>query len=74
MFVFRKIWHALFSCYLRFEINPFALLPTHYSFLKKPHTFYIEVIGEKLIHESFESSITPAQENLPEGQSHFSIT
>ena len=25
--VFRKIWRALFSCYLRFEIFPFALLP-----------------------------------------------
>ena len=28
MFVFRKIWSALFSCYLHFEIRPFALLPT----------------------------------------------
>ena len=28
MFVLWKIWHPLFSCYLRFEIRPFALLPT----------------------------------------------
>ena len=28
MFVFRKIWRALLSCYLRFEIRTFALLPT----------------------------------------------
>ena len=28
MLVFQKIWRALFSCYLRFEIRPFALLPT----------------------------------------------
>ena len=28
MFVFRKVWRALFPCYLRFEIYPFALLPT----------------------------------------------
>ena len=28
MFVFRKVWRALLSCYLRFEIHPFALLPT----------------------------------------------
>ena len=28
MFVFRKIWRDLLSCYLRFEIRPFALLPT----------------------------------------------
>ena len=28
MFVFLKIWRALLSCYLRFEICSFALLPT----------------------------------------------
>ena len=29
MFIFRKIWRVLFSCYLRFEIRPFfALLLT----------------------------------------------
>ena len=28
MFVFRKIWRALFSLNTRFEIRPFALLPT----------------------------------------------
>ena len=28
MFVFRKISRALFSCYLRFEVRAFALLPT----------------------------------------------
>ena len=31
MFVFRKIWRALFSCNTRFEIRPFALLPTNCS-------------------------------------------
>ena len=34
MFVFRKIWRALFSCYLRLEIRPFALLPTTFSLIK----------------------------------------
>ena len=34
MFVFRKIWRALLSCYLRFEIRTFALLPTNYNFLE----------------------------------------
>ena len=29
-FVFRKIWGALFSCYLRFEIRLFAFSPTTY--------------------------------------------
>ena len=28
MFVFQKIWRPLLSCYLRFEIHPFALLRT----------------------------------------------
>ena len=32
MLVFRKIWLALFSCYLRFEIHLFALLPTSLTF------------------------------------------
>ena len=27
MFVFRKIWRALYSCHTRFEICPSALLP-----------------------------------------------
>ena len=31
MFVFRKIWRTLFSCYLRFEIHPFELLPTIFT-------------------------------------------
>ena len=28
MFVFRKIWRALYSCFLRFEIRPFTILST----------------------------------------------
>ena len=31
-FVFREIWRILFSCYLHFEIHPFALLPSNFSF------------------------------------------
>ena len=31
MFVFRKIWRALFSCYIRFEIRFFDFLPTSSS-------------------------------------------
>ena len=31
MFVFRKIWPALFSQNTRFEIRPFALLPANSS-------------------------------------------
>ena len=31
MFVFRKFWRALLSWNTRFEIRPFALLPTKYS-------------------------------------------
>ena len=33
MFVFQKIWHALFSWNTRFEIRPFTLLPTKYEHL-----------------------------------------
>ena len=29
MLAFRKIWRALLSCDARFEIRPFALLPTY---------------------------------------------
>ena len=32
MFVFRKIWRALFSFNTRFQIRPFALLPTNSEF------------------------------------------
>ena len=28
MFLFRKIWRVFFSCNTRFEIRPFAVLPT----------------------------------------------
>ena len=28
MFIFQKIWHALFSCNTRFEIRPIVLLAT----------------------------------------------
>ena len=31
MFIFMKIWRALFSWNIRFEIHPFALLPTKKS-------------------------------------------
>ena len=33
MFVFRKIWRALFSWNTRFEIRSFALLPTKYVYI-----------------------------------------
>ena len=33
-YVFRKIWSALFSCFLRFEIFSFPYLPTMHIFLK----------------------------------------
>ena len=31
MLVFRKIWRALFSCYLRFKTHYFVLSPTNWS-------------------------------------------
>ena len=35
MFVFRKVWRTLFSWNTRFEIRPFALLPTYCSLQRK---------------------------------------
>ena len=34
MSIFPKFWLALFSCYLRFEIRPFASLPTNLAVMK----------------------------------------
>ena len=31
VFFFQKIWCALFSCRIRFEFRPFALLPTNFD-------------------------------------------
>ena len=47
MFVFRKIWRAWFSCYLRFEIRPFALLPTN---KRKPERFSTVLGGREMDH------------------------
>ena len=33
-FVFRKIWRALYSCYLRFEIRLFAIVLTNYVLIQ----------------------------------------
>ena len=44
MFVFRKIWRALFSWNTRSEIRPFALLPTIYGFLKYLSRVFFTII------------------------------
>ena len=41
MFFFRKIWHALFSRNTRFEIRPFALLPTNYHIVHMLNIFML---------------------------------
>ena len=46
IFVFRKIWRALLSCYLRFEVHPFAWLPTKKANL---HHLYRRLRWQKLI-------------------------
>ena len=38
MFILRKIWCALFSCYLRFEIRPFAWSSTRIHLWVLPKT------------------------------------
>ena len=40
MFVFRKIWCALFPRNPRFEIDPFALLPTNFQNIGKKKLIY----------------------------------
>ena len=37
MFIFREVWRALFSCYLRFTIRTFVLSPTKSKFLYFNH-------------------------------------
>ena len=46
MFFFRKILGVLFSCNTRFEIRPFALLPTKYHFLVVLMTFIMKGFEE----------------------------
>ena len=42
--LFRKIWRALFSCKTRFEIRPFALLPTNCP-IRKVNNLVIHLLG-----------------------------
>ena len=42
MFVFRKIWCALFSCNTCFEFRPFALLTTNCRFFTYPVKIYFK--------------------------------
>ena len=58
MFVFRGIWRVLFSCNTRFEIRPFALLPTLcsilinlfiYLFIIPSHSFIFTIISDFFI-------------------------
>ena len=54
MFIFRKTWRT-FSCYLRFEICPFALLPTNFC-------AQVE-LGTKFVHAELGTNlddVTPA--------------
>ena len=56
MFVFQKIWRALLSRNIRFEIRPFALLPTNYRarFMtrNKSKCWSINNLGRKNIAEN----------------------
>ena len=50
MFVFRKIWCALFSCYLRLENCHFALLSTRFCIIKMCKLSHWTKIGIVLFH------------------------
>ena len=43
IFVFRKIWRAFFFRNTRFEIRPFALLPTNCELLFKKKNYKLRV-------------------------------
>ena len=49
MFVFRKIWRALFLWDTRFEIHPFVLFPTNFGFENREVTKATK--GDKIKHE-----------------------
>ena len=50
-FVFRKIWRALFSCYLHFEIRLFSLSPTNNPLIGWVKTLYIINTIQRLSQE-----------------------
>ena len=62
MFVFRKIRRTLFSCYLRFDVRPFALLPT-YSSIKECNKW---VKLTRLGDSEFSKFIVIPQKRFPE--------
>ena len=41
MFIFRKVWHALFSYYLRFWDSPFSLITDELFLLPRLLKFYV---------------------------------
>ena len=76
MYVFRKIWHVLLSCYLCFESHPFTLLPTYSNNVKqvpfKPdislkHTFTNQYIAINRFSEKM-GMLFPSRKNLPKLQ------
>ena len=50
MFIFWKIWRALFSCNTHFEIRPFALLPTILRKILYLGLVYCKVLEPVLFH------------------------
>ena len=51
MFIFRKIWRTLFSCYIRFKIRVFAILPMiHVLKYKVMQTKFFNVYEKSVSH------------------------
>ena len=62
MFVFQKVWRVLLSCYLRFEIRSFALLPTSCEVGSKETGTKSNKVDAKLLRQQkyvFEFSLDP---------------
>ena len=70
MFVFRKIWQYYFSWNIRFEIRPFALLPTLYLIQEIQQGRYISFNETRIRWQLF---INLAMLNKPEHRNFTSI-
>ena len=67
MFIFREIWHDFFSCYLLFEIHPFALFQMNYEMQETQFSALAIVVFPKKLTDSFFAILNGKQCNLSFG-------
>ena len=66
MFVFRKIWRALISWNTRFEIRPFALLPTNFTLTPEKTVTYLSIEIDENLPWNKKMEIFTKQKDLAE--------